>query len=111
MLSQFLNGGVSLTTKEKYNIAKYLYKHGDTQVSHLPKKLLKIPQISMCQYFMLKHTSDPRDPILHMESRHIDNFVAARKEKTNEFRNWIQPIVSVIALICSIAALIISLVK
>lgn len=101
-----------MTYREKMNIARWLYRKGpapEKDVSdHFAGKLMD-NHIDSCEFFSVTWPNGP-DPWLSMTDANRDNYRAARRTEIAERRDWVEPVVSVLALFCSIAAVIISLV-
>lgn len=68
------------------------------------------PRRDGCEFFTVTYPHGP-EPVLEMTDKNIDNYRKALSQEIAERREWVEPIVSVLALLCSIAALVISLVK
>lgn len=96
-----------MTHKDKYKIAGYLEKHGNTLAKNLPKRF-KVTDLQTCEYFAVRSRSDPKNPMLVMEDQHIDAFRAEWKRRVIERRDWVEPIVCMLSLVCSIIALVVS---
>ncbi len=101
-----------MTYLEKMNIARWLYRKGSASEkefsAHFAGKLMD-NHIESCEFFSVTWPNGP-DRWLSMTDANRDNYRAARRTEIAERRDWVEPVVSVLALFCSIAAVIISLV-
>lgn len=101
-----------MTYREKMNIARWLYRKGpasEKEVSERFADKLMDRRIDSCEFFTVTWPQGP-EPWLSMTDENRDNYRAARRIEIAERRDWVEPVVSVLALFCSIAAVIISLV-
>lgn len=102
-----------MTYRDRMRIAHWLYRKGAATEDELTRRFggkISGRIRDGCEFFTVAYPHGP-EPVLEMTDKNIDNYRKALNREIAERREWVEPIVSVLALLCSIAALVISLVK
>lgn len=102
-----------MTHRDRMRIAHWLYRKGTATEDELTRRFggkISGRIRDGCEFFTVTYPHGP-EPVLEMTDKNIDNYRKALSQEIAERREWVEPIVSVLALLCSIAALVISLVK
>lgn len=102
-----------MTYRNKMRIARWLYRKGTATEAELNRRFggkISGHIRENCEFFTVTYPHG-LEPVLEMTDKNIDNYRKALGREIAERREWVEPIVSVLALLCSIAALVISLIK
>lgn len=100
-----------MTYREKMRIARWLYRNGPATESEINARFgakIKDTHWFDCEFFSID-CPDGENILLAMTDENLDNYRAAIQAETIAHRDWVEPIVSILALLLSIAALVVSL--
>lgn len=105
-----------MTHRDQFRFARWLYRHGSVPTDKVPPKFnfkngtrSKYFTIICTEYDDAGYAAADHPLTVKMTDENIDNYRAEVKRVIIERRDWIEPFVSVIALIVSIVALFFSI--
>lgn len=106
-----------LTVKQEWRIAKWIRNHQPVKRQALPSKLIASDMDFSSLYSVVyRYTTPVGNPVaspddeFFMTDANIDAFRAAKKKRTHEFRDWLEPTGVVVANIIAVIALIVSVI-
>ena len=106
-----------MTAKQEWRIAKWIFSHQPIKRKALPIKLITsdmdFSDLYSVDYRYISPVGNPvesPDDIFFMTDENIDAFRTAKKQRTHEFRDWLEPTGVVVANIIAVIALIVSII-